>query len=137
MKMNELLASLRESDALRDVPSEGRADTVLTGVMPSRQPDLAPPAYLDRLLPAVRSARATQGIEALYSHQAEAIDCIRAGEDVVLEAPMERSVSSRPSIRTGFRGAGHPRIPLQHGHRSRLETCERPGQSHSQCMCQS
>jgi DEAD/DEAH box helicase domain-containing protein len=85
--MNELLASLRKFDALRDVPSDGRGDTVLTSVLPSRPPDLAPGAYLDGFAAPVRKALATQGIEALYSHQAAAIDRIRAGEDVVLEAP--------------------------------------------------
>jgi ATP-dependent helicase YprA (DUF1998 family) len=87
MKMDELLASLRKFDALPDVPSDGRADTVLIRVMPSRPPDLAPPAYLDPFPPAVHSALATPRIEGLYSHQADAIDRIRAGEDVVLEAP--------------------------------------------------
>jgi DEAD/DEAH box helicase domain-containing protein len=85
--MDELLASLRTFDALRDVPAEGRADTVLTRVLPSRPPDLAPGDYVNRLPPSMRKALASQGIEALYSHQAEAIDRIRAGEDVVLEAP--------------------------------------------------
>jgi len=85
--MDELLASLRKFDALRDVPSDGHGDTVLTRVIPSQAPDFAPPAYLDRLPDAVRTALANQGIEALYSHQAEAIERILAGRDVVLEAP--------------------------------------------------
>jgi DEAD/DEAH box helicase domain-containing protein len=84
--MDELLASLRKFDALRDVPSDGRADQLLTRVLPSCPPDLAP-SYLDRLPSPVKKALANQGIEALYSHQAAAIDLIRAGEDVVLEAP--------------------------------------------------
>ncbi len=87
MTMDELLASIRMFDALRDVPSDGRTDTVLTRMLPSRPPDLAPGAYLDRFPPSVRKALATQNIEALYSHQADAIDRIRAGDDVVLEAP--------------------------------------------------
>jgi DEAD/DEAH box helicase domain-containing protein len=87
MTMDELLASLRKFDALRDVPSDGRADTVLTRVLPKSPPDLAPTNYLDRFPPCIRKVLATQGIVELYSHQAEAIDRIRAGEDVVLEAP--------------------------------------------------
>ena len=85
--MDELLASLREFDALRDVATDGRADTVLTRVVPSHTPELAPDGYLDRFPAAIRRALACQGIEALFAHQAEAIDRIRAGEDVVLEAP--------------------------------------------------
>jgi DEAD/DEAH box helicase domain-containing protein len=87
MTMDKLLASLRKFDALRDVATDGRADTVLTRLLPSHPPELAPDGYLDRFPPAVRKALASQGIEALYAHQAEAIDRIRAGDDVVLEAP--------------------------------------------------
>ncbi|HWQ37440.1 MAG TPA: DEAD/DEAH box helicase [Burkholderiales bacterium] len=87
MTMDDLLASLRKFDALRDVAADGRADTVITRVLPSCPPELAPDAYLDRFPPAVRRALASHGIKALYAHQAEAIDRIRAGDDVVLEAP--------------------------------------------------
>ncbi len=87
MKMDELLASLRNFDALRDVATDGRADTVLIRMLPSRPPEFAPDGYLDRFPPALRRALSRQGIEALYAHQAEAIDSIRAGDDVVLEAP--------------------------------------------------
>lgn len=85
--MDELLSKLRAFDALRDMPSDGRSDTVLTRMLPCQPPDLAPASYLDRFPPFIRSALACQGIEALYTHQAEAINRIRAGEDVVLEAP--------------------------------------------------
>jgi DEAD/DEAH box helicase domain-containing protein len=87
MRMDELLASLREFNALRDVPNDGHADTVLTSVLPSRPPDLAPDSYLDGFPDSLRKALLAKGIKALYSHQAEAIDEIRAGKDVVLEAP--------------------------------------------------
>lgn len=87
--MDELLTELRTFDALRDSPSdgEGRADIVLTRVLPSQAPDLAPAQYLDRLPPPMKQALAAQGITALYAHQAEAVDRIRGGEDVVLEVP--------------------------------------------------
>jgi DEAD/DEAH box helicase domain-containing protein len=85
--MDELLASLRKFDALRDVPSDDRADKLLTRVVESRPPSFAPRTYLQHLPSTIREALAAQGIEALYSHQAEAIDRIQAGEDVVLEAP--------------------------------------------------
>lgn len=85
--MDELLAKLREFDALRDAPGDGRADQVEVRVLPGHSPEYAPKNYLDRFPPAIRGTLKHQGIEALYSHQAQAIDRIRAGEDVVLEAP--------------------------------------------------
>ncbi len=87
LEMDELLSNLRRFDALRDVTADGRADTVLTRVLPSRPPEFAPTSYLDRFPAAVRRALASQGIDALYAHQAEAIDRILAGDDVVLEVP--------------------------------------------------
>jgi len=85
--MEELLRSLRRFDALRDQPSEGRADTVLIRVLPSCPPELAPRDYVDRFPTPMRRALHTLGREALYAHQAKAIDRILAGADVVLEAP--------------------------------------------------
>jgi DEAD/DEAH box helicase domain-containing protein len=85
--MDELLAILRKFDALRDMPSDGRGDTVLTRVLGSRPPEFAPSTYLDRFPSSMRQALAAQGIGALYLHQAEAIDQILSGKDVVLEAP--------------------------------------------------
>ncbi len=85
--MDELLSALRRFDALRDVPTDGRADRVLTRIVPGRPPTFAPDDYLDRLPASVRGALVKLGIGALYEHQAEAIDLIMAGEDVVIEAP--------------------------------------------------
>jgi DEAD/DEAH box helicase domain-containing protein len=56
-------------------------------VIPSQQPTFAPDGYLERFPPAVRKALVSQGVRALYAHQAEAIDRILAGDDVLLEAP--------------------------------------------------
>ncbi len=57
--MDDLLAGLRTFDALRDRPDdeERRADTVLTRVLPSQPPDLAPADYLDQFPPPMRQAR--------------------------------------------------------------------------------
>ena len=43
-----------------------------------------PPSWLD---PRLRSALAARGIERLYSHQAEALEALRAGNDVVVVTP--------------------------------------------------
>src|SRR3972149_8783904 len=43
-----------------------------------------PPAWLDERLRAALSAR---GIERLYSHQAEALEALRTGNDVVVVTP--------------------------------------------------
>jgi DEAD/DEAH box helicase domain-containing protein len=86
--MEELLAQLREFDALRDEPNNDRADTVHIRKLPSQPPTFAPSeSWTGCLPPALRDALATLGIPALYSHQVEAIKRIRGGEDVVLEAP--------------------------------------------------
>ena len=85
--MKELLARLREFDALRDSANEGPADTVQTRVMPRQAPEFVSREYLDRLPSFITKALSAQGIDALYTHQAEAIDRIRSGKDVVLEAP--------------------------------------------------
>lgn len=86
--MEELLAQLREFDALRDEPNNERADTVHIRMLPSQPPTFPPPESWNGCLPpALRDALTTLGISALYSHQVEAIKRIRAGEDVVLEAP--------------------------------------------------
>lgn len=85
--MDELLAALRRFDALRDEPTDGRADRVLTRMVPGRPPVFASGDYLDRFPGSLRGALTRLGIVALYQHQAEAIDRILAGEDVVIEAP--------------------------------------------------
>lgn len=53
--------------------------------MPARPADLRPmPGWLD---PRLVSALAGRGIESLYAHQAEALEAVRAGEDVVVVTP--------------------------------------------------
>lgn len=86
--MEQLLASLRRFDALRDSPGDGRYDTVHVRMQPAQPPTFAPNEDLERLLgPLLRQALQILGIDALYVHQAQAIDYIRKGHDVVLEAP--------------------------------------------------
>jgi DEAD/DEAH box helicase domain-containing protein len=54
-------------------------------VEPARDAATAPfPAWLD---PRLRAALATRGIDALYTHQAEALEAIRAGRDVCVVTP--------------------------------------------------
>jgi DEAD/DEAH box helicase domain-containing protein len=54
-------------------------------VLPAREADYAPmPPWLDQRIVAGLAGR---GIERLYTHQAEAIDAVRAGQDVVVVTP--------------------------------------------------
>lgn len=85
--MNELLEALRKFDALRDQPGGEHKDKVVQHSLPSREPEFAPENYLAQFPTALRDALRTQGIEKLYAHQAEAIEIIQSGKDVVLEAP--------------------------------------------------
>ena len=87
MGVDRLLEHLRRLDALRDLPSEGRADRIDVRSLEARPPEYAPREYMDELPEQVRDALRSLGIERLYAHQAEAIERIRSGSDVVLEAP--------------------------------------------------
>lgn len=54
-------------------------------VLPARPGDVVPlPAWLD---PRIRAALRGRGIETLYRHQAEALEAVRTGEDVVVVTP--------------------------------------------------
>ncbi len=53
--------------------------------LPARAADLAPlPDWLD---PRLRAGLASRGIHSLYRHQADAIEAVRAGQDVVVVTP--------------------------------------------------
>jgi DEAD/DEAH box helicase domain-containing protein len=53
--------------------------------MPARDADLVPmPDWLD---PGIRAGLAGRGVTALYRHQAEAMEAVRAGDDVVVVTP--------------------------------------------------
>jgi DEAD/DEAH box helicase domain-containing protein len=67
-----------------DEPSLARG-VLHHAVQPAREAVSAPfPAWLD---PRIRTALETRGIEALYTHQAEALDAVRAGRDVCVVTP--------------------------------------------------
>jgi DEAD/DEAH box helicase domain-containing protein len=54
-------------------------------VVPAREAQYAPfPPWLD---PRIRAGLASRGIDQLYTHQADAIDAVHAGEDVVVVTP--------------------------------------------------
>jgi len=70
-------------DLLAD-PSLARG-VVHHAVLPARDPDWTPfPGWLDRR---IRNGLAARGIEQLYAHQAEAIEAVHGGEDVVVVTP--------------------------------------------------
>jgi DEAD/DEAH box helicase domain-containing protein len=70
-------------DLLAD-PSIARG-VVHHAVVPAREARYAPfPDWLD---PRIRAGLASRGIDQLYTHQADAIEAVRAGEDVVVVTP--------------------------------------------------
>jgi DEAD/DEAH box helicase domain-containing protein len=71
-------------DRLLDEPSLSRG-VLHHALIPARDAIPAPmPEWLD---PRIVAGLATRGIERLYSHQAEAIEAVHAGEDVVIVTP--------------------------------------------------
>jgi DEAD/DEAH box helicase domain-containing protein len=71
-------------EALLSDPQMAR-DVVHVRRLPAREARLVdPPEWLDER---IRGALAARGIERLYSHQAEALAALRAGEDVVVVTP--------------------------------------------------
>ena len=71
------------NDLLAD-PSIARG-VVHHAIVPAREARYAPfPEWLD---PRIRAGLASRGIDQLYTHQADAIEAIRAGEDVVVVTP--------------------------------------------------
>ncbi len=69
---------------LLDEPSLARG-VLHHAVEPARAAMMAPfPAWLD---PRIREALAGRGIEALYTHQAEALEAVRGGRDVCVVTP--------------------------------------------------
>lgn len=85
--MERLLATLREFDALRDGLEDGSDDAILTRTAPFVEPDFAPASAFDGIPPFLRSRLESAGITRLYSHQANAIDKVLSGRDIVLESP--------------------------------------------------
>lgn len=85
--MDELLATLRRFDALRDQASEAQGDAVLRRVLPCQEPVWASPQDLARLPPLVPKVARRLGFSSLYAHQVAAMEAILSGVDVVLESP--------------------------------------------------
>src|SRR5215213_9852311 len=71
-------------DSLLAEPSIARG-VVHHEVIPARPPAYGPdPSWLD---PRIRAGLASRGIERLYRHQAEAVDAVHSGEDIVVVTP--------------------------------------------------
>jgi len=69
---------------LLEEPSLARG-VVHHALLPARDADTVPlPVWVD---PRIRGALAQQGIEALYTHQAEALAAVRSGRDVCVVTP--------------------------------------------------
>src|SRR5258706_8508109 len=65
-------------------------------VIPPREAIMAPfPAWLD---PRIVGGLERRGISALYSHQAEAIDAVHAGEDIVVVTPTAAATTPRYAL---------------------------------------
>ncbi len=79
--MKDLIAALYKLDALR------KDDHVEQRVLPAIPPQFANSALMDGLGGPLREALKQLGVEALFEHQERAIELIRTGKDVVLEAP--------------------------------------------------
>ena len=84
MRVNQPLPTLTALEGFLAEPDVARALSVHR-VLPAQAADHVPiPDWLDpRLVAALRS----RGIEALYRHQREALDALRAGEDVAIVTP--------------------------------------------------
>jgi len=129
--MDQLLERLRKYDALRDTPGGERVDKVFRRSLPSCPPEFASPDYLNQLPAPLRCALQAQGIERLYTHQTEAIEIIRSGRDVVLEAPTASGKTlcfNIPLIERLIRNPGHhalmvhPMKALSNDQRRQLES---------------
>lgn len=80
MDIDQLIARLKEFDALRD------SDSVKRGSLPRIEPAYAD-AWPERVHPAIRGALEALGISRPYQHQADAIEQALDGADVVMESP--------------------------------------------------
>jgi DEAD/DEAH box helicase domain-containing protein len=85
--MDRLLETLRELDALRDQPERDNPDIVIRRTLEAIPPVFADDGFIQTLPSALRKGLKSLGIQRLYAHQVEAIEAIRSGADVVLEAP--------------------------------------------------
>jgi DEAD/DEAH box helicase domain-containing protein len=84
MRIHQPMPVLQALETLLSSPDV--ADAVVTRrILPARPADLVDiPAWLD---PRLRGALERRGMPALYRHQAEAMDALRRGEDVLVATP--------------------------------------------------
>ena len=84
MRLHQPLPALEALERFLAEPGVARA-VAWRHVLPAREAVFSPvPEWLDaRLVEALEK----RGIEALYSHQREALDALRGGEDVVIVTP--------------------------------------------------
>ena len=87
MNLDTLLQRLRDFDALRDSPEMMPHDQVLTRSIAGEPARYADDSCLKTLAPWLGDAVRSLGITRLYEHQAKAIELIRSGKNVVIEAP--------------------------------------------------
>ena len=85
--MERLLQALRDFDALRDQQDRDKRDSIAVQEVPSEPPAYAPDAAFERIPADLREALRGTGITRLYEHQAEALELVAQGKNVVLEAP--------------------------------------------------
>ena len=84
MRLYAPAGTLESLERLLEDPAVA-ASVVARRTLPARQADLRPlPAWLD---PRIRQALQRQSIESLYCHQAEAIEELRGGNDIVVVTP--------------------------------------------------
>jgi DEAD/DEAH box helicase domain-containing protein len=84
MRIHQPMPVLQALDTLLAAPEVAEA-VVTRRILPARPADLVDiPAWLD---PRLRGALERRGMPALYRHQAEAMDALRRGEDVLVATP--------------------------------------------------
>lgn len=87
MNLENLLQRLRDFDALRDDPDRLPCDRIQTKTVDGEPARFADDSCFNSLAPWLRDAVGKLGITRLYEHQANAIELIRSGKNVVIEAP--------------------------------------------------
>ncbi|MBX3029364.1 MAG: DEAD/DEAH box helicase [Chloroflexi bacterium] len=84
MRIHQPLSTTAALDALLAQP-EVAAGVVAHRVLPARPADVVP--VPDRLDPRLRDALRQRGIDGLYRHQADALDALAEGEDILVATP--------------------------------------------------
>jgi len=82
-----MLQTLRDFDALRDSAEDEYPDRVQVRTVTGVKPCYGPANELRRLRQDLREHLGVMGVERLYDHQAEAINRVGAGRDVIVVSP--------------------------------------------------